>query len=101
MKNKGKLIVGPTEIELPTTFVEKYKEEYFIEEREGKHLLNISSKYYVTMNPNGILRDLKEVVKDAGFTVYAAVLWTDGDFLRINLTTGRAERFASNDEYYL
>ncbi len=100
MGYRGKLIVSETRIELPTTFVEKYKEEYYIEEREGVYWLNISSKYEKKGHYN-ILVDLHALVKDSGFTVYAAILWEDGAFDRINLKTGKEKCFAPEDEYYL
>ncbi len=100
MGHRGQLVVSDTRIELPTTFVEKYKEEYYIEEHEGKHYLNISSKYKKKEH-NDILKALHALVKDIGFTVYAGILWEDGAFDRINLETGRAKHFTVNDEYYL
>lgn len=96
MGYRGKLLVEHTGIELPNEFVEKYKEEYHIGEYSGKHFLNIASKLEKKYHSD-IIDDLRELVKNAGFPVWAVTLWEDGVVIRYNLTNGNEERISNGD----
>lgn len=88
---RGKLLVEHTGIELPNEFVEKYKEEYYLGEYEGRYFLNIASKSE-TKGHSDILMDLEELLKNSRGNVWAVVLWGDGVINRYNLVTGEEER---------
>ena len=87
MGYRGKLLIEHTCIELPNEFVEKYKEKYYIEEYNGKHFLNLSSK--VERKYHGdIISDLNKLLKNAEYDVWAVILWDDGVIRKYNLRTG-------------
>lgn len=96
MGYRGKLLVEHTGIELPREFVEKYREQYHIGEHNGKHFLNIASKWE-TKYHGDIIDDLEELVKNAGYPVWAVTLWEDGVVRRYNLTSGDEERIGNGD----
>jgi len=92
MGYRGKLIVQQMDIELPKSFVKKYKKEYNISKG------NISSKVE-TKSHFEIILDLEDILDKKG-SVYAAILWEDGVINRHNLSTGESDRIGNgNDEY--
>ena len=103
MGYRSKLMVEHTGIELPKSFVEKYKEEYYIgnglegSENEKTFYINISSKYETNSHLD-ILIDLEELLKISVFNVYAVVLWEDGRIDRHNLSIGEQETFGSKED---
>jgi hypothetical protein len=99
MGRRGKLLVEHTDIELPGEFVEKYKEDYYLGESDGKYFLNISSKHE-TKNHSDIISDLEDLLKGSSYDIWAVVLWEDGVIHRHNLSTGNSERIG-NGEYEL
>ena len=99
MGYRGKLMVEHTGIKLPKEIAEKYKDEYYIEQFDnGDYVVNISSKFETTEHWD-ILIDLKELLKNNSFSVYAVVLWEDGRIDRHNLSTGKQEIFQPKDDY--
>jgi hypothetical protein len=99
MGYRGKLLVEHMGIELPNYFVEKYKEDYYLGEYNGKYFLNISSKFE-TKSHSDIIFDLEEILKGSACNVWAVTLWEDGVIYRHNLSTGNSERIGNGEHEF-
>ena len=97
MGYRGKFITEHTSIELPKSFVDKYKDKYYIGDGLGTDYLNVSSKRELKCHQD-IIFDLEDIVQEGGYSnVWALILWEDGRVDRMDLSTGYEDRLESKD----